>query len=45
MRMEIRPAEGGMDAELFATEFASAVSKHSGEKVVSEGTTKILECV
>lgn len=45
MRMEIRAGEGGADAELFAQEFAQAVSKHSGEKVVADGTTMILECV
>jgi len=43
MRMEIRPAEGGADAELFASEFAASVSKHSGKDVVNEGTTKVLE--
>lgn len=42
MDMEIRPAEGGDDASLFADEFARAVAKHSGAQVATDGTTRIL---
>lgn len=43
MRMEVRPQEGGIDAELFVQEFANAVSKHSGKEIKSEGTMRFLE--
>lgn len=43
MRMEIRPGEGGADAELFVNELAEAVSKHSGTKITIDGTTRTLE--
>ena len=43
MRMEIRPQEGGKDAELFVEEFAEAVAKHSGKSVAQEGTMRFLE--
>lgn len=43
MRMEIRPQEGGADAELFVQEFAEAVAKYSGKKAIAEGTMRVLE--
>lgn len=43
MRMEIRPGEGGADAELFAEELANAIAKHSGKNISNDGTTKVLE--
>lgn len=42
MRMEIRPAEGGEDAEAFATELGQAVSKHSGIPMEHDGRTVVL---
>ena len=35
--IEIHPAEGGTDAELFAKDLASAISKHSGMTIKSSG--------
>lgn len=43
MRMEIRPGEGGADAELFAHQLAQSIAKHSNKEIISEGTTRILE--
>lgn len=43
MRMEIRPQEGGADAELFVQEFAEAIFKHSKSKVKVDGTMRFLE--
>ena len=37
IRLEIHPGEGGADAEAFAGELASAISKHSGAPVAREG--------
>lgn len=38
MLMEIRAAEGGTDAELFASQLADAISKFSGATVETVGT-------
>lgn len=43
MRMEIRPAEGGADAETFAVELGQAISKHSGTPMAMVGRTVILD--
>ncbi len=40
--MEIRPGEGGADAEAFAGELASAIAKHSGRKVQTVGKFYVL---
>ena len=42
LKMEIRASEGGADAELFAAEFAGAVSTYSGSSVETAGKTYIL---
>ena len=42
MRLEIIPGEGGADAEMFASELAQSISKHSGVNVSAEGTTMVL---
>lgn len=35
--MEFHPAEGGLDAELFAAELAGAVAKYAGMSVKTDG--------
>ena len=35
--LEFHPAEGGQDSELFASELASAVAKHSSMTVGHQG--------
>lgn len=45
MRMEIRPAEGGADAEVFAVELGQAISKHSGTPIEMTGRTVVLNCL
>lgn len=40
--MEIRPGEGGADAEMFAGELAAAVAKHSGRSVQTVGKFYVL---
>jgi hypothetical protein len=45
VRMEVRAGDGGSDAEMFAQEFAEAVSKHSGASVSTEGKTVVLHCL
>lgn len=42
MKMEIRPGDGGADAEAFASELAAAIAKGSKADVSSDGTTKVL---
>ena len=37
MRLEIHAGDGGTDAELFASELAAAISKHSGAVVETDG--------
>lgn len=43
MRMEIRPGEGGVDAEQFVIELSQAVSKHSNKPVSMVGSTAVLD--
>lgn len=40
--LEIHPGEGGADAEAFAGELASAVSRHFGVPVESAGRILVL---
>jgi protein subunit release factor A len=40
--MEIRPGEGGADAEAFASELATAIAKHSGVSVQTAGKFYVL---
>mgnify|MGYP006349551801 FL=1 len=42
MKMEIRPQEGGADAEAFALELGQAIAKHSGAELSMDGTTVVL---
>lgn len=37
LKMEFHPAEGGLDAELFAQDLANAVAKHASMRVITEG--------
>lgn len=41
MRMEIRPAEGGADAESFAVELGRAISTHTGSPMERDGRSVI----
>lgn len=41
MRMEIRPGEGGADAEAFAVELGQSISKHSGTPMTMAGRTVV----
>lgn len=40
--LELHPAEGGSDSELFAQDLASAVAKYSGMTTSKAGRTVIL---
>lgn len=42
MRIEIRPAEGGADAQAFAADLGQAISKHSGSPAEAAGRTVVL---
>ncbi|WP_235558811.1 hypothetical protein [Nocardioides sp. Leaf285] len=37
IRLEIHPGEGGADAEAFASELGTAITKHSGTSATHEG--------
>lgn len=41
-KLELHPAEGGVDSELFAHELASAVAKYSGMKLSKTGRVSSL---
>lgn len=41
-RIELRPGEGGVDAQGFAVDLASAIGKYSGVKPVAEGSALVL---
>lgn len=45
MKIEIRPGEGGQDAELFAHDLARAISAYVNEPAVADGKTHTISCL
>lgn len=43
--LEFHAGDGGADAETFAHELASAVSKHSGQRIVPAGRVLRIHCL
>lgn len=42
-RIEFHPGDGGADAADFASDLASAVAKHTGSEVATEGRVYVVE--